>query len=117
MAGKVTKAKVKQSPLEKIQTLLDQLEPEELTALQEQIETHLTASNTPSPKNKGGQVGVTEPSTAAGHIELKMINGCGPYKYKRVLVGGRLKSVYIGKATQADIRKYGVKKSRGSKKK
>ena len=112
MAGKA-----KRSPLEKIQALLDQLDTDDLTTLQDQIETHLTASNTPSPKNKGGQVGIAEPSAAGGHIELKMINGCGPYKYKRVLVGGRLKSVYIGKATQADIRKYGVKKGRGSKKK
>ncbi|MBI5928622.1 MAG: hypothetical protein HY862_04895 [Chloroflexi bacterium] len=111
MAGKAKKTR-----LEKAQALLDQMDAEELAALQQAIETHLTASNTPSPANKGGQVGIAQPSTASGHIELKMINGCGPYKYKRVLVGGRLKSVYIGKATQADIKKYGVKKGRGTTK-
>jgi hypothetical protein len=32
------------------------------------------------------------------YIELKMINGCGPYKYKRFWQHGRLRSEYVGKA-------------------
>ncbi len=35
-----------------------------------------------------------------GHIELKTINGCGPYKYLRYWQGGKLKSEYIGKAAR-----------------
>ena len=37
---------------------------------------------------------------AGGYVELKMINGCGPYAYRRARVGGRLTSEYIGKVKQ-----------------
>ncbi len=42
-----------------------------------------------------------------GHIELKTINGCGPYRYLRYWgntdTGKRtLKSVYLGKLSQSD---------------
>ncbi|MCI0649946.1 MAG: hypothetical protein L0346_34390 [Chloroflexi bacterium] len=36
-------------------------------------------------------------SGGRGWVELKMINGCGPYAYKRWRQGGRLRSEYIGK--------------------
>lgn len=32
-----------------------------------------------------------------GYIELKMINGCGPYQYLRYWHQGKRKSVYVGK--------------------
>jgi len=32
-----------------------------------------------------------------GSIELKMISGCGPYRYLRYWSGGRHRSVYLGK--------------------
>ena len=35
---------------------------------------------------------------AGGYTEVKMINGCGPYAYKRWREGGRLRSEYQGKA-------------------
>ena len=35
---------------------------------------------------------------AKGHVEAKMINGCGPYLYLRYWQGKTLKSRYIGKA-------------------
>ena len=35
-----------------------------------------------------------------GYIELKTINGCGPYAYRRARVGGRLTSEYLGKVKQ-----------------
>ena len=43
---------------------------------------------------------LTSPRKAAarGHIELKTINGCGPYKYLRFWEGKTLRSVYKGKA-------------------
>ena len=33
----------------------------------------------------------------AGHIEYKMINGCGPYAYLRRWQGKKLRSIYLGK--------------------
>lgn len=39
-----------------------------------------------------------EKKTARGHIELKLINGYGPYQYLRYWEGKTLKSRYIGKA-------------------
>ena len=35
--------------------------------------------------------------TRGGWVELKTINGCGPYAYKRWRSGGRTRSEYIGK--------------------
>lgn len=32
-----------------------------------------------------------------GHVEEKMINGCGPYLYLRHWRGGKLRSTYLGK--------------------
>jgi hypothetical protein len=46
-------------------------------------------------KRSSGQSGK---KSAKGHIELKMINGFGPYKYLRYWSGKTLKSEYIGKA-------------------
>lgn len=43
--------------------------------------------------SNGGGSGIT-----AGYIELKMINGCGPYRYLRFRSQGHYKSVYLGKA-------------------
>lgn len=39
--------------------------------------------------------------TAKGHVEAKMINGCGPYLYLRYWSGKTLKSKYIGKGKQS----------------
>lgn len=44
--------------------------------------------------SQGEQAG----SKAKGHIEEKMINGYGPYRYLRYWQGKTLKSQYIGKA-------------------
>lgn len=38
--------------------------------------------------------------TAGGYIELKTINGCGPYRYLRFRSQGQYKSVYLGKGEQ-----------------
>ena len=35
-----------------------------------------------------------------GWVELKTINGCGPYAYKRWREGGRMRSEYIGKVKE-----------------
>ena len=45
-------------------------------------------------------VGEKSKSGKAGYLELKMINGCGPYVYRRARVNGRLTSEYVGKVKQ-----------------
>ena len=47
-----------------------------------------------------GQGDKSKGSKGGGYVELKMINGCGPYAYKRARVAGRLTSEYIGKVKQ-----------------
>ena len=49
------------------------------------------AENGGGKKSKGGK---------AGYLELKTINGCGPYVYRRARVNGRLTSEYVGKVKQ-----------------
>ena len=49
------------------------------------------AENGVGEKSKGGK---------GGYLELKTINGCGPYVYRRARVNGRLTSEYIGKVKQ-----------------
>lgn len=39
-------------------------------------------------------------SRGSGWIELKMINGFGPYAYRRWRTGGKLRSEYLGKVKQ-----------------
>jgi len=39
-------------------------------------------------------------ATAGGYIELKTINGCGPYRYLRFRSQGQYKSVYLGKGEE-----------------
>lgn len=42
-----------------------------------------------------------EASRGGGWLELKTINGCGPYVYRRWREGRRLRSEYVGKAREA----------------
>lgn len=44
----------------------------------------------------GADVGPAK-AAAKGHVEAKVINGCGPYLYLRYWSGKTLKSKYIGK--------------------
>ena len=48
----------------------------------------------PAAENGGGE------KSKAGYLELKTINGCGPYVYRRARVNGRLTSEYVGKVKQ-----------------
>lgn len=52
----------------------------------------------PEDQVEGGEV---ETKAARGHIELKIINGCGPYRYLRYWAGKTLKSHYLGKAKES----------------
>jgi hypothetical protein len=58
--------------------------------LEEPEEEHV-AENGAGEKSKGGK---------GGYLELKTINGCGPYVYKRFRKNGRLCSEYVGKVKQ-----------------
>lgn len=51
-------------------------------------------------KAQSDTAGKSEKSAARGYLELKTINGCGPYVYRRVRVDGRLTSEYIGKVKE-----------------
>lgn len=55
------------------------------------------AAEEPATEIGAGKPGKT---VKGGYIELKTINGCGPYAYRRARVGGRLTSEYIGKVKQ-----------------
>lgn len=58
----------------------------------EEPEEEPVAENGVGDKSKGSKGG--------GYVEIKYINGCGPYAYRRARVGGRLTSEYIGKVKQ-----------------
>lgn len=57
----------------------------------EEPEESPVAENGAGEKSKGGK---------GGYVELKMINGCGPYAYKRFRKNGRLCSEYVGKVKE-----------------
>lgn len=61
---------------------------DERVAAQAEADRILAKTSMTGAKDKGGR----------GHIELKTINGCGPYKYLRFWEGKVLRSQYIGKA-------------------
>lgn len=52
------------------------------------------------PAETGGDSNGAKRGKGGGYVELKYINGSGPYAYKRARVGGRLTSTYIGKIRQ-----------------
>lgn len=86
--------------LERVRRLLGVLSPDELRSLQDDV-TALLSTEQPAG------------STARlGHVELKTINGYGPYKYLRRLEGGKLRSIYLGKASEGDLKRYARKRSR-----
>jgi hypothetical protein len=108
----------KRSPLDRARSALGALDRVELEALKADIEALLgatppaqTGNHAPSPSG-GGTDAPPRASSAQGHVELKMVNGYGPYKYLRRLEGGHLRSIYLGKASPADIRRYAVKRKR-----
>lgn len=86
---------------------LEQLADAELQDLADQLQGLLEARAGVAPENENphGQNGRANTAAsgakaqiAQGHIEIKTIRGCGPYKYLRYRSGGKLKSKYLGKA-------------------
>lgn len=89
-------AKGKKTAFDTVTSNLGQLSRPELEELVEMVAALLAIS-----KEKEAPVSTTEEKAekagAKGHIEAKMINGCGPYLYLRYWSGKTLKSKYIGK--------------------
>lgn len=85
---------------------LRSLSTAELLELQAMIDEELSqreaeAAQQEPASERGQEAGKGQSkSKAGGYVELKMINGCGPYAYRRARVGGRLTSEYIGKVKQ-----------------
>lgn len=84
---------------------LRSLSTAELLELQAMIDEELSqreaeeAQQEERMSERGQQSGQSK-GKAGGYVELKMINGCGPYAYRRARVAGRLTSEYIGKVKQ-----------------
>lgn len=62
-----------------------------LLALAEAVEDEPSLNNSTSNGNSNGS------GRSGGYVELKMIKGCGPYRYLRFRSQGQYKSVYLGK--------------------
>jgi hypothetical protein len=87
--------------LERIRRQLGALDIADLQTLHDDIAALLSATQD-SPSDTLPQ----------GHIELKMINGYGPYKYLRRVENGKLRSIYLGRASTGDVQRYSPKRRR-----
>ena len=93
-----TKKTTTKTAFDEVTGRLGQLSRGELVELGEMVAALLTATaeeedddQVADPEEKGNG------KAAKGHVEAKMINGCGPYLYLRYWSGKTLKSKYIGK--------------------
>ena len=93
---------------DRLQGALDLLDRAGLLALREEVDARLAAlddqaataadglvgnegANGGGVPTKGGRAG------RGGWVEMRMVNGCGPYAYRRWWEGGRKRTRYIGK--------------------
>ena len=86
-----------------LERLVAQATEEELLRLRGMIDDRLAAIEIEEMDREIAAARGVEKSNSSkggGYVELKMINGCGPYAYKRARVAGRLTSEYIGKVKQ-----------------
>lgn len=89
---------------QEIDMLLPQMTLRDLLELRAMVDTNIDTLATreqeaqQEPASEPGQQGGQSKGQAGGYVEIKMINGCGPYAYKRWREGGRLRSEYQGKA-------------------
>ncbi len=89
--------KATKTPFDTVTSNLGQLSRVELEELGEMVAALLAFTATEEEEDDRVN-GDKPPKTAArGHIEEKVINGCGPYLYLRYWQGKTLKSKYIGK--------------------
>ena len=88
-----------QIALEKALSTLGALSREELIMLRGIIDEVLAADfDGQADGRERAEARPGSPDGGQGHIELKMINGYGPYKYLRRWHKGSLTSTYLGKA-------------------
>lgn len=90
-----------QSALKTITGSLAQLERCELEELAQIVAALLDLQTLEKEELEPAQGEQKAARSAKGHIEEKMINGYGPYRYLRYWQGKTLKSQYIGKAKDA----------------
>ena len=89
-------SKMTVAELLELRALLDtSLEEAEMRERREELGLEETAAEPVAENGAGGK-----DKGKSGYIELKTINGCGPYAYRRARVGGRLTSEYLGKVKQ-----------------
>ena len=108
-----TKAKTPKTSFDEVTSRLGQLSQSELVELVELGDMVAALLGVPGLSRYFDQVEkedddqVADPEekgngkAAKGHVEAKMINGCGPYLYLRYWSGKTLKSKYIGKGKQS----------------
>ena len=106
-----TKAKTPKTAFDEVTSRLGQLSQSELVELGDMVAALLGVPGVSrffAPTEEDGEDDqVADPEeksdkpAAKGHIEAKMINGCGPYLYLRYWSGKTLKSKYIGKGKQS----------------
>lgn len=99
--------------LPKVEAVIDGLDMAGLLALRAEVDARLVAleadlgameatqDGDAAPKDRTGDSAEAGSKRGGGRgIELKRINGCGPYAYERWFEGGVKKSRYIGKAVE-----------------
>lgn len=105
-----SKAKTPKTSFDEVTSRLGQLSQSELVELGDMVAALLGVPGVsrffaPTEEEDDDQVADLDRNgdkpAAKGHVEAKMINGCGPYLYLRYWSGKTLKSKYIGKAKQS----------------
>ena len=105
-----TKTKTPKPAFDEVTSRLGQLSQSELVELGDMVAALLgvpgvsrffAAAEKEDDDQVGDLAGNGHKPAAKGHVEAKMINGCGPYLYLRYWSGKTLKSKYIGKAKQS----------------
>ena len=100
-----SKAKTPKTSFDEVTSRLGQLSQSELVELGDMVAAllerhhqflHVADDDQVADLDRNG-----DKPAAKGHVEAKMINGCGPYLYLRYWSGKTLKSKYIGKAKQS----------------
>jgi hypothetical protein len=86
----------KKSKAARLVAELDGWEDRELEELAAMVQALLESRKEEEPVEDADEDGSSD-ERQGGHVELKMINGYGPYRYLRYWSGGKLKSQYLGK--------------------
>jgi len=86
--------------IEAIHAKLEQLTDAQLRTVSEYIDLLLTEDADGDQETPPGDEAQGAGRSPAGWIELKIINGNGPYAYRRWREGGKLRSKYIGKVRE-----------------